>query len=312
MPREEHDSLMLFHTHSSQSDHIIFTNSQEIIINDKKQQNDSSDNSLSEEPAVVDIHTFNWDEKEINEYWNQTNRGQELENIQRCGVCDDDKIEWKCLVCSFSICKNCKSCKPVPVEIEMHEFIGHKEILKILPVDLSRIVFAYLQGSSSASLIVSPPSYWYDPIVNQMNPCKFFIFAFNLFLYLMSFAMGLGLIACINTQTKYLIIFLIFYGFFGLTVLIGFLRGIVIKEKHRFQFFLCLMGISLLGLFCLIILLSILTITLATQQAINSCSKITMNTSLGISIVSWIWAVCVISFVYGCICEAGARRMRGY
>jgi len=129
MPREEHDSLMLFHTHSSQSDHIIFTNSQEIIINDKKQQNDIFD-SPSEEPAVVDIHTFNWDEKEITEYWNQTNRGQEFENIQRCGVCDDNKIEWKCLVCSFSICKNCKSCKPVPVEIEMHEFSGHKEILK--------------------------------------------------------------------------------------------------------------------------------------------------------------------------------------
>jgi len=92
----------------------------------------------------------------------------------------------------------------------------------------------------------------------------------------------------------------------------GFLRGIAVKEKQRFRFFLCLMGISLLCLFCLIILGSILTISLATEQAINSCSKITMNTSLGISIVSWIWAVCVISFVYGCICEAGARRMRGY
>jgi len=243
------------------------------------------------------------------EYWSKTTRGKEfIPEGKSCSICEDEG-DSKCSLCSFSVCKNCHNYTPlrekVREEEEMHLLDGHQEILKHLPPELGRIVVQYLTGSPAEPIIYKPNKLeWYDPLINRMTTPLATTLCLNLLLYLISLAFGLGLAHCTDESGKHLIIFLIIYGIMGCIFFASLIRGSVLKGA-QFRFFIASMGCFILFLISWMVCGSVWMIL---ASPLSNCDSIASRVTLAVCVVSWVWAICVVSLILGYLCEMCQKR----
>jgi len=256
------------------------------------------------EPVSAD----DYDTGLIEEYWSKTTRGRELlPNGKKCLVCDD-KADSRCSLCDFSVCKNCHSYTPLREEVEMHLLDGHQELLKILPPELGRIVVKYLEGSPSSPITYHPTVTWYDPIVNRMTGPMALTLCINLFVYVISFGFGIGLAGCIPSAGRRLVAFLIIYGIMGCIYFAILIRGSVLQGP-KFKRFLASIGVFIVFLLGWVACGSIWAVLHNQNSApVSKCESIATQVTMAVCVVSWIWAVCVISLFAGYLCELAQKR----